>query len=111
MFTVVAHQLRRHTFHLPAVEHVQEQGLQDIVAVVAQGDFGCAQFRSGAVKNAAAQTGAERAGGFTFRNFFFNDAVGIFFNNLIFHAQLLKIFRQNMLREARLFLIEVDRHQ
>ena len=56
MFTVIAHQLRRHPFHLPAVEHIQKQSLQDVVAVVAEGDFGCAQLRGGAVKNAAAQT-------------------------------------------------------
>lgn len=40
MFAVIAHQLRRHTFHFAAVEHVEEQRLQDIVAVMAERDFG-----------------------------------------------------------------------
>lgn len=71
MFTVVTHQLRRHAFEFAAVKHIQEQGLQNIVAVVAKGDFGCTQLSRGAVQNALAQTGAEGTGGFPFRIFSF----------------------------------------
>ena len=59
VLAVIAHQLRRHAFHLAAVEHVQEQRLQDIVAVMAQRNFGRAQLRRGTIQNAAAQARAE----------------------------------------------------
>ncbi|MOA66265.1 hypothetical protein D3C78_1929670 [compost metagenome] len=55
MLAIVAHQLGWHAFQLAAVEHVEEQRLQNIVAVVAKGNFGGPQLGSGAVKNAAAQ--------------------------------------------------------
>lgn len=42
---------------------------------------------------------------------FFDDAVGVLFDNLVFNPQLLQIRRQNMLREPWLLLIEVHRHQ
>ena len=35
----VTHQLGRHALELAAEEHVQEEGLQDVVAVVAERDF------------------------------------------------------------------------
>ena len=111
MFTVITHQLRRHTFHLAAVEHIEEQRLQDIVAVMAQGNFGRAQLGRGAIQNTAAQTRAQRAGGFPFRNFLFHNTVGIFFDDFVLNAQIFEVFRQNVLREARLFLVKVARHQ
>lgn len=71
VLAVIAHQLRRHAFHLATVEHIQEQRLQDIIAVMAQRNFGRTQFRRGTIENATAQTGAKRAGRFPFRIFSF----------------------------------------
>jgi hypothetical protein len=44
VLAVVGLQLGRHAFQLPAEEHIQEEGFEDIVAVVAQGDLVAAQF-------------------------------------------------------------------
>ncbi|MNN87302.1 hypothetical protein D3C81_2048400 [compost metagenome] len=79
--------------------------------MMAESDFRRAQLGGGAIQNTAAQTRTQGAGGFPFRDLFFDDAVGILFDNLIFDALLLKVFRQDVLREARLFLIKIDRHQ
>jgi len=79
--------------------------------MMAEGDLGRPELGGGTVEDTATQARAQRAGGFPFRDLLFDDAVGILFDNLVFHAQLLKIRRQNMLREPRLFLIEVHRHQ
>lgn len=56
MLAVVAHKLGRHPFEFAAVKHIQKQGLQNIVAMVAERDARRTQFRGGAVKNAPAQT-------------------------------------------------------
>lgn len=111
MFAVIAHQLRRHPFHFSAIEHIQKQGLQNIVAVVACGDFGRAQFSRRTIQDTPTQTRAQRAGGFSFRNLLFHNAVGVFFDDFIFYAQLLKVGWQDMFRETRLLLIEVDGDQ
>ena len=79
--------------------------------MVAQCDFRGTQFCCGAIKDTATQTGAERASGFSFRDFLFYDPVSILFNNLILNAQLFEILRENVFREARLFLVEVNGHQ
>ncbi|MOA44461.1 hypothetical protein D3C78_1667430 [compost metagenome] len=55
MFTIVAHQFGWHTFQLAAVEHIEEQRLQDIVTVVAKGNLGGTQLGGGTVKDTAAQ--------------------------------------------------------
>ncbi len=111
VFAVVAHQLRRHPFHFAAVEHIQKQRLQDIVAMMAEGDLGRPELGGGTIEDAATQARAQRAGGFSFRDLLFDDAVGVLFDNLVFNPQLLQIRRQNMLREPWLLLIEVHRHQ
>lgn len=110
MFAVIAHQLRRHAFHLSAVEHVQEQRLQDIVAVMTQRNFGGAQLRRGPVQNATTQTRAESRW-FALRDLLFYDTVGVFFDDFVLNAQLIEIFRQDMLRETRLFLVKVYGHK
>ena len=49
VFAIVRHQFRRHGFELATEEHVQKQRFQNVVAVVAQGDFATAQFFGHAV--------------------------------------------------------------
>ena len=56
-----------HGFELATVEHVEEQSLEDVVTVMAKGDLGATQLLGGAIQNAAAQAGAERAGGLALR--------------------------------------------
>jgi hypothetical protein len=43
------HQLGRHGLEFAAKEHIEEQGLQDVVAVVAERDLGRPQFTCHAV--------------------------------------------------------------
>jgi len=56
VFAVVAHQLRWHSLHFAAVEHIQKQRLQNVVPVMAKRNLGGTQFGCGAVQNAATQT-------------------------------------------------------
>ena len=79
--------------------------------MMAEGDFCRAQLGGRAVEDPATQARAEGAGGFPFRDLLFDDTVGVLFDNLVLNPQLFQIFRQNMLGEARLFLVEVDRYQ
>ena len=44
VLAVVGHELRRHRLQLAAVEQVQEERLQDVVAVVAERDLGRAEL-------------------------------------------------------------------
>ena len=75
--------------------------------MVAEGDFGAAVFFGHAVKHAAAQAAAQAAGGFAFFNHALNHTVGVFFDNLKRHAELLQVFRQHMGGKAGLFLIQI----
>ena len=52
---IVAAQLGRHGLHLAAKEHVQKQGLDDVIAVVAQGDLGGADLFGKAIEATATQ--------------------------------------------------------
>ena len=61
VLAVVALQLRRHRFQASAEEHVQEQRLDDVVAMVAERDLGGAELVGDAVENAAAQPRAQPA--------------------------------------------------
>ena len=111
MLTVVAHQFRWHAFQFAAVEHIEEQGLQNVITVVAERNLGGTQLGSGAVKDTAAQTRTQGAGGFALGDLVLDDAVGVLLNDLVFHPQTFQIGWQDMLREARLFLIEVNGNQ
>ena len=55
MFAIIAHQLGRHAFHFAAIEHVQEQRLQNVVTVMAQRDLSGTQLSGRTVQNAATQ--------------------------------------------------------
>jgi len=109
MFAVVGNQFGRHGFELAAVEHVQKQRLQNVLAVVTQRDLGRAQFGGHAVKHAAAQTRAQTAGGLAFRNQALNDGVGVFFDDAVFNADAFQVSRQHMRRKTGLLLIQIDR--
>ena len=79
--------------------------------MVAECDFAAAQFFCHAVKHAAAQAAAQRAGGFALFNHPLHHGISVFFDDVVGHADALQIFGQNMLGKARLLLVEVDGHQ
>lgn len=63
-FEIGAAEFWHHGLVLAGVEHAHEDGLNDVVVVVAQCDLVAAPFLSEAVEVAAAHAGAEVAGGF-----------------------------------------------
>lgn len=68
--------------------------------MVAEGNLGAAQLLGGAVENAAAQAGAEGAGGLAFRYLVLDDGVGVFLDYLEVDAEGGQVFRQHVLGEA-----------
>ena len=111
VITAVAHQFGRHGFELAAIKHVQEKGLQDVIAVVTQRDFVATQFARHAVQNAATQARAQAAHGFAFGNFFFHDRVRVLRFDAELHTYLRQVFGQHIGRKTGLLLVEVDRNQ
>jgi hypothetical protein len=60
---VVGAVARRHRLQLAAVEQVEQEGLERVVAVVAERDLVAAEALGGGVEDAAAQARAQRAVG------------------------------------------------
>src|SRR5262245_17738762 len=79
--------------------------------MMAEGDLVALLLHRSIVKNAAAQARAQSAGGLSFRNNRFDDRVGIAFNYLEWNPQARKIFRENVLGESRLLLVEIHRQE
>jgi hypothetical protein len=93
------------------VEQVQEQGLDDVVAVVAERDLGEAFPLGVGVERAAAQPRAEPAHGLALGHHALDHAVGVLLEDLERHADLLQVPRQHVGVVAGLLLVEVHRHQ
>ncbi len=101
-------QLGRHALELAAVEQVQQQRLQDVVAMVAERDLGGAELARHAVEDAAAQPRAQRAGGLALGHQPLDDAVGVLVLDVERHADPRQVLGQDVLGKARLLLVEVD---
>src|ERR1041385_6951405 len=67
----------RHRLQLSVVEHVQEQGLEHIIAMMSQCDLRGSQRRGDAVQMAAAESGAQGAHRPPFRDQAFHDRVRV----------------------------------
>ena len=76
-----------------------------------QGHLGAADLLGKAIECPTAQARTETAVGFTLRDFTSDNAVGVFVEDMLFDIELIQILGQYMLREARLFLIQIHRHQ
>ena len=107
MCAVVSHQFGGHGFEFGAKEHVQEQGFDDIVTVMTQGDFGGAQFVGDPVNNTPAQTRTQGAHGFAGGDFVFDDGIGVFGFDVIAHAEGLQVTGQDVGGKPGLFLVQV----
>ena len=94
-----------------AEEEVEEQRLEDVLAMVAQGDLGGADLLGEAVEGAAAQPRAERAGGLALRRLLLDHRVGVALEDMVLDADGLEVLGQHLLGETGLLLVEVDRHQ
>ena len=111
MLAVVGDHLGGHALQARVEEHVHQQGFQDVVAVVTQGNLGAAQFLGHAVQNATAQARAQAAGGLALGDDLLDHAVGVLLFDAEGHAHLGEVLGQHMLGEPRLLLVKVDRHQ
>ena len=74
---VVADQLGRHALQAAAEEHVHEQRLHHVVAMVAERDLGRAELARDAVEDAAAQARAQAAHRLAFGHQALDDRVGV----------------------------------
>ena len=107
---IVGAQFWRHGLERPVEEHVQEKRLDNVVTMVAERHFGRADFVGEGIERAATQARAQRAGGLALRNQLLDHRVSVFLDNVVLDAQLFEVGRQHVLREARLLLIHVHRH-
>ena len=110
-FAIVTGEFGRHALEFAAEKHVQEKGLQHVVAVVAQRDFVAAQAARHAVENAPAQARTQAASGFALGDFGFDDAVGVLRFNMERHARLREIGGQYFFGKTGLLLVQIDGHQ
>ena len=109
--TVVGGVLRGHGLELAGVEEVHQEGLQGVVAVVAQRDLVALQTLGGGVEDASAQPGAQGAVGLGLVQSLGDDRVGVLGEYLEGQAKVLKPGDHRAPVVARLLLIEVDRDQ
>lgn len=106
---VVGQQLRRHGLQGSAVEHVEEEGLEDVVAMVTEGHLGRADLVGEGVQRATAQARAQRAGGLAFRDLLLDHRVGVLLDDVVLDADRLQVLRQDMLGKTGLLLVHVHR--
>src|SRR5512133_1658815 len=102
---VVAHQLGRHALELAAKEHVQEEGLQHVVAVMAERDLGDLELVGHPVQDAAAQARTQAAHGLALGNDLLDDAVGVLRLDVKLEAELGQVLGQDVRRKAGLLLV------
>src|SRR5882672_7747468 len=108
---VVAAQARRHRPHLSGEQHRHEQGLDQVVAMVAEGDLRAAEPLRGAVEDAAAQARADRAGGLSLRDQPLHHAVGVLAEHQHLGSGAAEVELQLAGRESWMPLIEIARDQ
>ena len=104
---VVGAELGRHGGQLAGVEEVEEQGLRDVVAVVAERHLGAAELLGRVVEDAAAQAGAERAVGLALGHLLEDHLVGVDGEHLVVVLLALEVVDDGLLREAGVALVEV----
>ena len=108
MPAIVGDELRRHRLQLAAVEQVQEERREHVVAMMTERDLRGAKLAGNAVQRAATQPRAQRAHRCTFGDQPLDDTVGVLLDDAERHAAALEIAWQHVGGEARLFLIKVD---
>ena len=106
---IVGEQLGRHGLERAAVEHVEEEGFQNVVAVVPQRHLGRTDLVGVGVQGATTQARAQRAGGLALGDLLFHHRVGVLLDDVVLHTNGFQIGRQHMLGETGLLLIHVHR--
>src|SRR4051812_33674306 len=111
MLAIVGAKLGRHRLELAAVEEVEEERGEDVVAMMAERDLRRAELAGGAIERAAAQARAERAHGLALRHDALHHGIGVLLDDAEGHAARLQILRQHVPGESRLLLVEVHRDE
>ena len=109
--TVVGQELRRHRLQPSAEEQVEEQRLDDVIAMVTEGDLGDAVLGGEAVERPTTQPRAQSAERPSLGHDALHDAVGVLLDDVKRYARRGEVLRQHLLGEAGLFLIEIDGQQ
>jgi hypothetical protein len=107
--SVVGEQLGRHGLQRAAVEEVEEERLEDVAAMVAEGDLRRAELVRHAVEHAPAQPRAQAAHRLSLGDHALHDAVGVLHLDVERHAQRVQVVGQHVLRKSRMPLVEVHR--
>ncbi len=108
---VVAVQLRRHGGRRAGEEEVEQEGVDEIVAVVPQRHLVAAQVDGRVVEHAPAQAAAQGALGLPRLQLVEHDGVRVFFQHAVRVPFALKPALEQVAGEARVALIEVDGDQ
>jgi hypothetical protein len=108
---LVVHQLRRHRRQPAAMEQVEEEGLQNVLAVVAEHKRRAPLLPRDAIEMAAPEPRAQRAIGAVFRNLVGDDRIGVLMLDAVGNPVRLQEIRQDVLGKVRLALVEVARDE
>src|SRR5579859_536963 len=100
VLSIIGAQLRRHGFQLAAMEEIQEERGQHVVAVMAERDLRRADLLCRPVQRAATQPRAERAHRLAFRNDALHHRVRVLLDDAERHAAAFEISRQYFGRES-----------
>ena len=104
-------ELGRHRLERSGVERVQEEGLDEVVAVVPEGDLGAAQLHGRVVEDAAPEAGAGGAGALPLGDDALHHRVGVAADHPVGHGHRPEVVLHDLGREAGLPLIQVDRDE
>ena len=93
------------------MKHVEEQGLDNVVAVMPQRDARGAQTARSVVQDAAPQPRTHRAEGLALGGQRLDHTVGVLLDHVVLDTELFEILRQHVFGKVRLLLVDIDRHQ
>src|SRR5690554_4769752 len=108
--TIIGAQLGRHGLEVATIEHVEEEGLDDVVPVVPQRHLGGADLVGKGVEIATTQARTQGTGGLALGHLLLDDGIGVAFEDVVRNAQAIKVGRKHMLGEAGLLLVHVYRY-
>ena len=111
VLAIIRQQLGRHGLDAAAIEQVQEQGFDDVIAMMSQRDPRYSIVAGKIVQRAASHARAQTAGRAPLRNDAFHHAVGVLLDYVEWNIEPGGILGKNVFREIGLFLIQVHGEQ
>ena len=108
---VVREQPGGHGLEGAAKKKVEEEGLQDVVTMMTEGDLCCTELVGHAIEDTAPQPRAERAHGLALWNHALDNAVCVLFFDVKWQAQRGEIGGQRVRWKSRMALVQVDSNE